>query len=88
MKQRDVKIGQVYLTKITPHVDLQEVVVVDQIQDSFSGRIRFRIRRNLSGTSVLPKSRAASALHELPVSPQPVTLEASSVTMVDSETPC
>lgn len=66
MKQDDVKIGQVYLTKITPHVTPQEVVVVDQIKDSFSGRTRFRIRRNQPGSSVLPKSRAASALHEMP----------------------
>ena len=67
MKQRDVKIGQVYLAKITPHVTLQEVVVVDQIEDTFSGRVKFRIRRNLPGSAVLPKSRAASALHELSV---------------------
>ena len=77
MKQRDVEIGQVYLTKITPHVDLQEVVVVDQIQDSFSGCIRFRIRRNQTGSSVLPKSRSATALHERKLSPQPVAPGAS-----------
>jgi len=77
MKQRDVQIGQVYLTKITPHVDLQEVVVVDQIQDSFSGRIRFRIRRNQTGSSVLPKSRSASALHERRVSPLPAVHDVS-----------
>ena len=84
MKQANVKIGQVYLTKITPHVTLQEVVVVDQIQDSFNGRVRFRIRRNFSGAAVLPKSRSASALHELPQSTAP---EPSSTKMMGSEAP-
>jgi hypothetical protein len=69
MKQRDVKIGQVYLTRVTPHVVWQEVIVVDQVQDSSSGRTKFRVRRNLPGSSVLPKYRTASALHERTVRP-------------------
>jgi len=73
MKQANVQVGQVYLTRITPHVSLQEVVVVDQIQDCYSGRVKFRIRRNLPGSGVLPKARSASALYERRVPPQAST---------------
>lgn len=61
MKQADVKIGETYLTKIG---DRQvAVVVVDQINDIYSGRVRFRVRKAQADSPVLPKSRAASALH-------------------------
>lgn len=63
MKQADVKIGETYYTKIG---DRQEkVVVVDQINDVYSGRVRFRVRKAKAGSPVLPKSRASSALWPL-----------------------
>lgn len=63
MKQADVKIGGTYETRIGDY--MVKVIVVDEIKDCYSGRTRFRVRKRTEDR-VLPKSRAASALHELP----------------------
>lgn len=60
MKQAEIKIGAVYLTKIGRL--LQRVIVPDSVNDT-TGRVRFRVRPDRPGSAVLPKSRAASALH-------------------------
>ncbi len=61
MKQKDIVIGQTYTTKVGEHQ--VRVVVMERRTDSFSNRARFLVRR-LEEERVLPKTRAASALHE------------------------
>lgn len=67
MKQKDIVIGQTYTTKVGEHQ--VRVVVVERRTDSFSNRARFLVRR-LEEERVLPKTRAASALHECNRSPK------------------
>lgn len=81
MKQADVKIGATYLTKIG---DRQaKVVVVDQVNDCYSGRVKFRIRKAVEGSPVLPKYRAASALHPLDIDLSDAIVTAPGESIVD-----
>lgn len=63
MKEKDVKVGGVYETKIGQHTALVEVVSVKP-GTSYNPRTRFSVRRVGEGT-VLPKARTAAALHEV-----------------------
>ena len=63
MKTKDIVIGGEYLTKIGEA--RARVIVVAERPDSFSGRMRFLVRR-AGEDRVLPKSRSASALRDTP----------------------
>jgi hypothetical protein len=63
MKTKNIVLGQTYLTKVCDEKNAK-VIVLAMVQDSFSGRTRFSVKRE--GESLpLPKSRAASALRDL-----------------------
>lgn len=66
MKQKDVVVGEVYLTKVG---EGQHTVKVMGTRESYSGRTTFVVAKcSRDGTnvqSVLSKGRAASALHPL-----------------------
>jgi hypothetical protein len=61
MKQAQVVIGGTYLTKVGARV--VRVIAVEQTSDTFSGRTKYRVAPEERPEVILPRSRAASALH-------------------------
>ena len=68
MKQADVKVGEVYLTKVGEY--MVKVKVLDSVYSAFgkNNRVRFRVARiDIDGAVAfaLPKARTAAALHPI-----------------------